>query len=126
MLTTQQRRLLDYIAAYQRNTGGVSPTYDEMALALGKRAVTGRSTIHKMLNCMQQRGVIRRLPFRSRAIEIIRPVRPLNQICLIWDSGLQQLVLWSVTTMGREVRTLPGPSKHFPTKEATRTKKGGA
>lgn len=66
-LTSRQRRLFDAIdaaiAAY-----GVAPTYKEMCAAVG---VTSRSSVFRLINSLEERGYIRRMPNRARAIEII-------------------------------------------------------
>ena len=68
MLTRRQHSLLMFIHRSTKITG-VSPSYDEMKLALGLRAKSG---IHRMVVALEERGFIRRLPNHARAIEILR------------------------------------------------------
>ena len=68
MLTSQQSTLLHYIDARLKD-GGVSPSFDEMAKLLGLRSKSG---VHRMLDGLEERGFIRRMKNRSRAIEVIR------------------------------------------------------
>jgi hypothetical protein len=66
-LTERQRELYEFIAAYIGKRG-VAPNYDEMRDHLG---VSSKSTISEVLACLKDRGVIRWVPNRARAIQII-------------------------------------------------------
>ncbi|MEM9139423.1 MAG: transcriptional repressor LexA [Pseudomonadota bacterium] len=68
MLTKKQYDLLMFIhKKVQKN--GVSPSFDEMKAALDLRSKSG---IHRLITALEERGFIRRLPHRARAIEILR------------------------------------------------------
>jgi len=68
MLTRKQLDLLDFIHnRLQRD--GVPPSFDEMKEALNLRSKSG---IHRLITALEERGFIRRLAHRARAIEIIR------------------------------------------------------
>lgn len=68
MLTRKQLDLLEFInKRLQRD--GVPPSFDEMKEALDLRSKSG---IHRLITALEERGFIRRLPHRARAIEIIR------------------------------------------------------
>jgi len=68
MLTRKQRDLLDFIhKRVQRD--GVPPSFDEMREALDLRSKSG---IHRLITALEERGFIRRLAHRARAIEIVR------------------------------------------------------
>ncbi len=68
MLTAKQRELLLFIN--QRLTAtGVSPSFDEMKDALHLRSKSG---IHRLVGGLEERGFIRRLPHRARALEVIK------------------------------------------------------
>lgn len=69
MLTQRQLQLLQFIASYQQGRG-VPPSFDEMRDALELRSKSG---IHRLISGLVERGYIRRLPNRARAIEVIRP-----------------------------------------------------
>lgn len=73
-LTTQQSRLLSYLKSYLSSTGGVAPSFDEMGQALG---LASKSTAHRLLTKLEERGHIRRIPNRARAIEVV-DVAPLH------------------------------------------------
>ena len=68
MLTARQKDLFDFIVQYIQKTDGVPPSYDEMAEGLNLKAKSG---INRLINGLEERGYIRRLPSRSRAIEIV-------------------------------------------------------
>lgn len=68
MLTCKQYELLLFIHNYMKETG-VPPSFDEMKIAL---ELSSKSGIHKLMIALEQRGFIRRLPNRARAVEIIR------------------------------------------------------
>jgi len=68
MLTKKQYNLLMLIHNRQQKDG-VSPSFDEMREALGLRSKSG---IHRFITALEERGFIRRLPYRARAIKIIR------------------------------------------------------
>ncbi len=75
MLTQKQHELLLYI--YHHLTGhGVSPSFEEMKDALGLRSKSG---IHRLVTGLEERGFIRRLPHRARAIEVLRLPDDLSQ-----------------------------------------------
>ncbi|NKD54379.1 MULTISPECIES: transcriptional repressor LexA [unclassified Haematospirillum] len=68
MLTKKQHQLLCFIDLRLRENG-VSPSFDEMKDALGLQSKSG---IHRLITGLEERGFIRRLPHRARALEVIR------------------------------------------------------
>ena len=68
MLTKKQNELLIYINQNLRESG-VAPSYEEMKEALDLRSKSG---IHRLINALEERGFIRRLPHRARAIEVTK------------------------------------------------------
>ena len=68
MLTKKQHDLLMFIHKRVQKDG-VSPSFDEMKAALSLRSKSG---IHRLITALEERGFIRRLPHRARAIEILR------------------------------------------------------
>lgn len=68
MLTRKQHELLRFIHDRMRESG-VPPSFDEMKDALDLRSKSG---IHRLIMALEERGFIRRLPNRARAIEVIR------------------------------------------------------
>src|SRR5512144_1999597 len=68
MLTKKQYELLLFIDKRLRDSG-VSPSFDEMKEALGLRSKSG---IHRLMTGLEERGFVRRLPHRARALEVLR------------------------------------------------------
>jgi repressor LexA len=68
MLTRKQLELLTFIKA-RTETDGVPPSFDEMKEALDLRSKSG---IHRLITALEERGFIRRLAHRARALEIIK------------------------------------------------------
>jgi len=68
VLTKKQHELLMFINN-RINKTGVSPSFDEMKDALDLRSKSG---IHRLITALEERGFIRRLPNRARALEILR------------------------------------------------------
>lgn len=68
MLTRKQYELLTFIEQRLRDSG-VAPSFDEMKEALQLRSKSG---IHRLITALEERGFLRRLPHRARALEITR------------------------------------------------------
>lgn len=74
MLTKSQHDLLRFIVSYTDENGGMSPTFSEMAVAIGHPS---KSHISKLVLQLEGRGFIKRIPNKSRAIEVLKG----------WESG---------------------------------------
>jgi repressor LexA len=68
MLTRKQHELLCYIHDRLGETG-VSPSFEEMKEALDLKSKSG---VHRLISALEERGFIRRLPNRARALEVLR------------------------------------------------------
>ncbi len=68
MLTRKQQELLTFIDDRLRSDG-VSPSFEEMKDALQLRSKSG---VHRLINALEERSFIRRLPNRARALEVLR------------------------------------------------------
>ena len=75
MLTTKQKELLVFIHARLQETG-VPPSFEEMKEALDLQSKSG---VHRLIMALEERGFIRRLPNRARAIEVIKLPEPVAQ-----------------------------------------------
>jgi repressor LexA len=68
MLTAKQRELLMFI--HERlDESGISPSFDEMREALDLKSKSG---VHRLISALEERGFIRRLPNRARALEVVK------------------------------------------------------
>lgn len=73
MLTAKQHQLLVFIQE-RLAENGVSPSFDEMKDALGLKSKSG---VHRLVNALEERGFIRRMANRARALEVIKmPEKP--------------------------------------------------
>ena len=68
MLTKKQRNLLLFINKKIRSTG-VSPSYEEMKNSLNLKSKSG---IHRLITALQERGFIKRLAHKARALEVLK------------------------------------------------------
>ena len=68
MLTRKQHELLTYIHQHLADHG-ISPSFDEMKDALNLKSKSG---IHRLITGLEERGFIRRLPHRARALEVMK------------------------------------------------------
>lgn len=68
MLTRKQNELLLFINK-RLNEGGVSPSFDEMKEALRLKSKSG---IHRLITGLEERGFLRRLPHRARALQVLK------------------------------------------------------
>ncbi len=68
MLTKKQKNLLIYINKKLRSTG-ISPSYEEMKQSLNLKSKSG---IHRLISALEERGFIKRLPHKARALEVIK------------------------------------------------------
>lgn len=68
MLTRKQLELLNFINR-RVQSDGVSPSFEEMKEALDLKSKSG---IHRLITALEERGFIRRLPHRARALEIVK------------------------------------------------------
>ena len=68
MLTAKQHELLLFIQRKLEETG-ISPSFEEMKDALDLKSKSG---VHRLISALEERGFLRRLPNRARALEVIR------------------------------------------------------
>ena len=104
MLTRKQHELLMFIHARIKETG-VSPSFDEMKDALD---LASKSGIHRLITALEERGFLRRLAHRARALEVVKlpetasaPVRAPFKPRVV-EGGVHAAI-----ETGHEVRDLP-------------------
>ena len=69
MVTRRQKAILDYLRSHI-GAHGYAPTLEEIGRHFGLGSL---ATVHKHLRNLEAKGMIRRLPYRSRALELVRP-----------------------------------------------------
>lgn len=127
MLTAKQRELLLFIDGRLKEDG-VSPSFDEMREALDLRSKSG---VHRLISALEERGFIRRLPNRARALEVlklpetrapasvipIRPAAPANDAMEIPLHGRIAAGTPIEALQGTETFAVPaallGPGEHY-------------
>lgn len=77
MLTRKQHELIRFIQV-RLEESGVSPSFEEMKEALDLKSKSG---VHRLISALEERGFIRRLPNRARALEVLRqPEDVMNKV----------------------------------------------
>ncbi|MEM8570232.1 MAG: transcriptional repressor LexA [Pseudomonadota bacterium] len=97
MLTRKQHDLLKFIHKRMQRDG-VPPSFDEMKDALDLRSKSG---IHRLITALEERGFVRRLAHRARAIEILKLPENMDD-----DTGFQPRVVES-SPMDRPATSMP-------------------
>ncbi|MGE3771145.1 MAG: transcriptional repressor LexA [Bdellovibrionales bacterium] len=108
MLTNQQQQLLEFLQKRLEETG-VCPSFDEMREALDLKSKSG---IHRLITALEERGFIRRLENRARAIEIrklpVAAVQPKVAIKHV-PEGMVSLPLCGRIAAGLPIEALQNP-----------------
>ena len=98
MLTFQQEKLLKFIIDYQKENN-VTPSFDEMKDGLDLKSKSG---IHRIVSALEERGYIKKLNNRARAIEIIKNVNLIDT-----ESGKNKNNIISIPILGKIAAGLP-------------------
>ena len=109
MLTIKQRELLDYLSEY-KDKHNHSPSYDEIRIAMRLKSKSG---IHRIVSALEERGFIKKLANRARAIEIIRPINEYNQKILN-DSSPVEIPLYGKIAAGTPIEAIANIEKTIP------------
>ena len=98
MLTFQQEKLLKFIIDYQKQNN-VTPSFDEMKDGLDLKSKSG---IHRIVSALEERGYIKKLNNRARAIEIIKNLNLIDT-----ESGKNKNNIISIPILGKIAAGLP-------------------
>ena len=109
MLTIKQRELLDYLSEY-KDKHNHSPSYDEIRIAMRLKSKSG---IHRIVSALEERGFIKKLANRARAIEIIRPINEYNQKILN-NSSTFEIPLYGKIAAGTPIEAIANIEKTIP------------
>ena len=113
MLTLKQSELLTYLC-YHMQHHDVPPSFDEMRDALG---LASKSGVHRLVSGLEERGYIRRLANRARAIEILKPVTAaaggVVTRAVETASNLVSLPLLGRIAAGTPIEALSDPTNHL-------------
>ena len=111
MLTRKQSELLEYLTTHL-SINDVPPSFDEMRDALG---LASKSGIHRLVSGLEERGYIRRLPNRARAIEILRPAGEPSAIAsaIAAAADIISLPLLGRIAAGTPIEALSDPTRQL-------------
>ena len=113
MLTLKQSELLTYLCDHMQQHD-VPPSFDEMRDALG---LASKSGVHRLVSGLEERGYIRRLANRARAIEILKPVTAaaggVVTRAVETASNLVSLPLLGRIAAGTPIEALSDPTNHL-------------
>jgi repressor LexA len=112
MLTAKQRELLVFIDGRLKEDG-VSPSFDEMRDALDLKSKSG---VHRLISALEERGFIRRLPNRARALEVLKlpetrtsaTVTPIRPAVPAAANDTMELILAGKIAAGTPIEALQG------------------
>ncbi len=112
MLTAKQRELLLFIDLRLKENG-ISPSFDEMREALDLKSKSG---VHRLISALEERGFIRRLPNRARALEVVKmpetrtiaPVSPIRPVTAAPANDLLEIPLHGRIAAGTPIEALQG------------------
>ena len=113
MLTRKQSELLTYLSDHMQQHD-VPPSFDEMRDALG---LASKSGVHRLVSGLEERGYIRRLANRARAIEILKPVTAaaggVVARAVETASNIVSLPLLGRIAAGTPIEALSDPTNHL-------------
>jgi repressor LexA len=104
MLTAKQHELIRFIQQRLEETG-VSPSFEEMKEALDLKSKSG---VHRLISALEERGFIRRLPNRARALEVIR--EPGDAVPATRGAAGLDAANDAVASVSRTMREAPEPA----------------
>ena len=103
MLTKKQLNLLEFIEN-KTSSNGISPSFDEMKEALNLKSKSG---IHRLIIALEERGFIRRLPHRARALEVIRKVKKSSLISNLHKEKFTEIVPQAKLNQNESEQNIP-------------------
>lgn len=112
MLTRKQHELLMFIHERMKESG-IPPSFEEMKYALDLKSKSG---IHRLITALEERGFIRRLPNRARALEVIKLPDSMNPSLGGKRSRFEPSVIEG--DLGRVARPVTKPSSGMPGSDA--------
>ena len=107
MLTKKQKELYEFLKSYM-SINSIAPSFEEMRVAVNLKSKSG---IHGLITSLEQRGFIRRLKHKARAIEIIKNLNnnPINFSQKYENNGVTIPLLGSIAA-GHPIEAIENPS----------------
>ena len=113
MLTRKQRELLMFLEE-KISQSGVMPSFEEMKDKVGLKSKSG---IHRLISALEDRGFIKKLPFKARAIEILKlpniKQRPLDEKTEIIDNQVVELPIVGRIAAGLPIEAIESGENTF-------------
>ena len=113
MLTKKQRELLMFLEE-RISQSGVTPSFEEMKDKVGLKSKSG---IHRLISALEDRGFIKKLPFKARAIEILKlpniKQRPLDKKTEIIDNQVVELPIVGRIAAGLPIEAIESGENTF-------------
>ena len=113
MLTRKQRELLMFLEE-RISKSGVTPSFEEMKDKVGLKSKSG---IHRLISALEDRGFIKKLPFKARAIEILKlpniKQRPLDKKTEIIDNQVVELPIVGRIAAGLPIEAIESGENTF-------------
>ena len=109
MLTKKQKELFDYLSIYiKENT--ISPSFEEMKAAVNLKSKSG---IHRLITSLEERGFIKRLKHKARAMEIIKVFNKNNENNTIFDKYSISIPLLGSIAAGNPIEAIENPDEYI-------------
>jgi len=114
MLTPKQHSLLMYIDKFIKETGHC-PSFEEMKEAVGLKSKSG---IHALLNSLEERGFVRKLAHKARALEVIKLPEQMNKTTNIANDNDEtefslMIPLYGKIAAGTPIEAIANPSEYI-------------
>jgi len=113
MLTRKQRELLMFLEE-RISQSGVTPSFEEMKDKVGLKSKSG---IHRLISALEDRGFIKKLPFKARAIEILKlpniKQKPLDEKTEIIDNQVVELPIVGRIAAGLPIEAIESGENTF-------------
>ena len=113
MLTRKQRELLMFLEE-RISQSGVTPSFEEMKDRVGLKSKSG---IHRLISALEDRGFIKKLPFKARAIEILKSPnikqRPVDEKTKIIDNQVVELPIVGRIAAGLPIEAIESGENTF-------------
>lgn len=114
MLTPKQHSLLMYIDNFIKETGHC-PSFEEMKEAVGLKSKSG---IHALLNSLEERGFVRKLAHKARALEVIKLPEQMNKTTNIANDNDEtefslMIPLYGKIAAGTPIEAIANPSEYI-------------
>ena len=109
MLTKKQKELFDYLSIYiKENT--ISPSFEEMKAAVNLKSKSG---IHRLITSLEERGFIKRLKHKARAMEIIKIFNKNNESNTNFDKNSISIPLLGSIAAGNPIEAIENPDEYI-------------